>query len=195
MNTVAFATTPVGLGAQLRVRNRVQARSAIPRPQLPARHAVIMAKNEEPQAETSWVKNKALGALLAGALMLSSAFPDEALAAKSAGRAGGRGGFSSRAQARRAPPPRTTSGTTNVTVVQTAPPIFGGFGGFGYGGMYASPFGGFGFFPVFGFGAGILQFMLLLFVLQVLFSFVTSMFSRGDDEPTNKKDKSDFDDF
>eukprot|EP00959_Pyramimonas_sp_CCMP1952_P426585 8934678-Pyramimonas_sp.AAC.1 len=37
MNSVAFATTPVGLGAQLRMRRSVKASSATARPQLARR--------------------------------------------------------------------------------------------------------------------------------------------------------------
>mmetsp|Transcript_9057 Transcript_9057/g.15564 ORF Transcript_9057/g.15564 Transcript_9057/m.15564 type:complete len:199 (+) Transcript_9057:77-673(+) len=198
MNAFAIASTPVGLGAQLRVRSGLKARYA--RPQAPARQAVVMAKKEESEVEkASWVQNKALGIMLAGAMMFGTAFPDEAMAARSAGRAGGRGGLSSRSQARRAPAPASPSvnRTTNVTVVQTAPPLFGGYGyGMGMGGYgMASPMGGFGFFPMFGFGGTILSFMLFAFVIQVLFSFVTSMFSSRGDGPSNKKDNDSFDDF
>ena len=49
-----------------------------------------------------------------------------------------------------APASPSVNRTTNVTVVQTAPPLFGGYGyGMGMGGYgMASPMGGFGFFPV-----------------------------------------------
>jgi len=197
----ATISAPIlGLGSQLRSRSVNVRKHAVRAPMPRSTGLVVSAKKEE----ESQMSSKVGSFMLAGAMLFSSlSISEEAMAANTSGRAGGRGGFSSRSAAR-APPaaaPQAAPSVTNVTVVQQ-PPMFSPFGGFGMGmgmGMGYSPFGGFGMgVPVFGFGSSIIALFLFLFIIQVLFSFVASMFGGRDDDmgpPPPRKNNNKFDDF
>lgn len=130
-----------------------------------------------------------LTAALAAALLVSAGSPDEALAARSGGRVGG----SSFRSARPAPAPRAPSGgggrqsgpTINNYHSYSAPPLYGGYGGYGYGG------GGITLMPSFGVpligGGSFFTFIIGLFALSTVLSIVRSISNRG------KRDN--FDDF
>ncbi|PSC70473.1 hypothetical protein C2E20_6185 isoform B [Micractinium conductrix] len=140
------------------------------------RSLVCRASAEEPR---QWHEKLALpAAALLGAALLFAATPDEAEAARSGGRVGGSSGFSSR---RAAPAPSTSAPRVTNNVIVTSPPVFGGYG------MGMPMFGGFGFYPVFGFGLGtIFNIMLIGIAIQVVLSVVSGF--------TNSRDKKSFDD-
>ncbi|KAK3288179.1 hypothetical protein CYMTET_4335 [Cymbomonas tetramitiformis] len=192
MNTLSMNATfkPLGLSKPLSTR-RVSPKASRQAPKQPARQTSVVVAAA---SESDSIKSKAVAALVAGALLLSSVAPDAAEAARSAGRAGGRS-FSSRSAPARSAPQATT--TINRTTVVTAPSVYAspfGFSPFGF-----SPFGygGFGFgVPIFGFGSGIISLMLGLFMVQFLFSVVAGFLgNRDEDEAPIKRDKrNDFDD-
>lgn len=143
----------------------------------PQRVVGVYAKQSAPEEPSLREKLAVPAAALMGAALLFAATPDAAEAARSGGRVGGSSGFRSRAPPARAP-------TSNRTVIQNntyvAPPLFGGFG-------FGMPFGGFGFYPVFGFGLGtIFNIMLIGIVINVILSVVSGF--------TNQKKKQDFSD-
>lgn len=102
--------------------------------------------------------------LTAGILMGAQlAAPQEALAARSGGRAG-----ASSFSARRAAPAARSQVNNYSTTIVSAPPVYSpfGFGGFGFGGVSIMPV-----VPIPFFG-GILQFMFLMLVVSFVFNVI-----------------------
>ncbi|CAL5221088.1 g3215 [Coccomyxa viridis] len=129
---------------------------------------------------------KLASAALAASLLLSAAVPEDALAARSGGRVGGSSFRSSapRAAPRAAPAPRSSGpAVRNYNNYYSAPPLVGGYGGYGYGG------GGISIMPSFGmplfYGGGIFNFFVVMFVASAVLGVVRNLASRGrsnDDE-------------
>lgn len=162
-------------------------------PALPTRARVsprLVCRAQLPGRDEEDARRKAMTlpvATMVAAALLSSAFvPDEALAARSSGRAGGSSGFA----ARKAAPSRTSTTVSSTTVVApvvvAAPPVFSpfGFGGFGMGYGFAPTIG---FGVPFGFFGGMFSIFIFMFAISALVAVV-----RGVADAT-KKDKKDDD--
>eukprot|EP00798_Chlamydomonas_sp_ICE-L_P018169 gene18169-24601_t len=150
--------------------------TSIARPTLGVARRPVVCQAVKPESESRKVP-VAIASVLA-AMMMSGAFvPDEALAARSGGRAGG-GNFSSRRSS--APAARsynTAPRVSNTTVVVGAPPVFSpfGFGGYGMG----MGVGGYGMGMPMGMGYGmgfgsILQLFFVFALVSVVFNVVKS---------------------
>ncbi|CAK0771199.1 hypothetical protein CVIRNUC_003843 [Coccomyxa viridis] len=149
--------------------------------------SAVTTCSSKKQAVESLHVAKVAGVALAASLLLSAVVPEDALAARSGGRVGGSSFRSSapRAAPRAAPSPR--SGGPSVrqynNYISPAPPLVGGYGGYGYGG------GGLSIFPSYGvplfYGGGIFNFFIFMFVASAVLGVVRNLASRGrsnDDE-------------
>jgi uncharacterized membrane protein len=148
---------------------------------LPPRRAfVCRAQKPEAEKEPKMVKLGGLAAagLAASILLTASAFPEEAMAARSGGRTGG---SSFRSAPRSAPSGGTTINRSYNYNVSPAPPVYGGFGGFGgYGYGYG---GGISLFPTFvtPVGGGLFQILFLMIAASTIVGIARSVFSRKRD--------------
>ncbi|GBF92864.1 hypothetical protein Rsub_05483 [Raphidocelis subcapitata] len=163
---------------------RARAPAAGPR-RLRVARVVAQQQAEEPKI-VDRVKQVALAGAVASALLLGSGVvaPDEAFAARSGGRVSSSGFSSRRAAAPRAAP-RTRATVNNYSTTVVAPPLVGGYG-------FGMPFfGGYGFGPSLfmpmPFMGGILQFMIVLFMINVVFSVVKGAVNAAN-KPGGKSD-------
>jgi uncharacterized membrane protein len=126
--------------------------------------------------------------LLLGAQMVA---PEEAMAARSGGRAGASSFSARRAAPSRAAATRAGPQVNNYsTTIVAAPPVYSpfGFGGFGY--------GGFSFMPVvpIPFFGGILQFMFLMLIVSFVFNVIKGAIGAASGANSNKSKSQDWDD-
>lgn len=124
----------------------------------------------------------AVAGLAASILLTSAAFPEDAMAARSGGRTGG---SSFRSAAPRAAAPRAGPTIQNRSYnynISPAPPLVGGYGGFGgYGYGYGG--GGISLFPTFvtPIGGGVFQLMFLAIAASTIVGIARSIFSKRRD--------------
>lgn len=124
--------------------------------------------------------------MLLGAQMV---VPQEAMAARSGGRAGASSFSARRAAPSRAAPAPQVNNYRSTNVIVAAPPVYSpfGFGGFGY--------GGFSFMPVvpIPFFGGLLQFMFLFLIVGFVFNVIKGAIGAASNSG-NKSKSQDWDD-
>jgi len=158
---------------------------------LPARRTFV-CKAQKKEAEKEHVSASkasqfggvAIAGLAASILLGTSAFPEDALAARSGGRAGGSSFRSAapRSDLRAGPTIQNRSYNYNIA---PAPPIYGGYGG-GYGYGYGG--GGITLFPTFvtpiGGGGGLFQLLFFAIAASTIIGVARSIFSKRRENDT-----------
>jgi len=130
--------------------------------------------------------------VVAAGMLFSAVVPEQALAARSGGRAGG-SNFAARRAPSRAAPSRSAPSMGNTyhsTTIVAAPPVyaaspfspFGGYGGFGFGGFRIMPT----FVMPFPFFGGLFQFMFIALMFSVIFNVVKGFL--GSSKRSSKND-------
>ncbi|CAL8468171.1 g7710 [Coccomyxa elongata] len=144
-------------------------------------------KHDKPEQEGQWsLAPKLAAAALAASLLLSAVAPEDALAARSGGRVGGSSFRSSAPSAPRSAPsaPRSSGPSVRNYNYYSAPPLVGGYGGYGYGG-YGYGGGGLSIFPaapIFFGGGGLFNILIFMFVASTILGVVRNLFNRRRDD-------------